>query len=77
MLSSVAFIRCMRHNIFYLFLLLIKVKNFNISIDYSSLNIVFSLLPHFSQTVERTNISVKKYNILGFLIFVILIALIQ
>ena len=69
MLSSVAFIRRMRHKIFYLFLLLIKSKNFNISIDYSSLNIVFLLLPHFSQTVERTNISAKIYNILGFLIF--------
>ena len=73
MFPSVAFIRRMRQNIFYLFLLLIKAKNFNISIDYSSLNIAFLLLPHFSQTVEKTNISVKIYNILGFLIFLYLL----
>ena len=36
------------------------------SIDYSSLNIISSLLPHVSQVIERSNDLWKIYDILGF-----------
>ena len=52
--------------IYYQPILLIKPRIFNFSIDSSSLNIFSSLLPHFSQIIERTNILSKIFDILGF-----------
>ena len=43
------------HNIYYSFILLIKSRIFNISIDSSSLNILSPLLSHLPQIIERTN----------------------
>ena len=40
---------------YYSLILLIKSINFNISIDYYSLNIFSSLLPHLLQIIERAN----------------------
>ena len=43
------------HNIYYSFILLIKSRIFNISIDSSSVNILSPLLSHLPQIIERTN----------------------
>ena len=69
MFPFVIFTKSMWQNIFYSFTLLGKSITFNISIDSSSLNIVLLLLPHLSQMLERTNSSIKMYEILGFLNF--------
>ena len=56
----------------YCSILLIKRRIFNILIDSSSLNIFSSLLAHLLQIIERTNVSSKMYDILGFLNFLCL-----
>ena len=43
------------HNIYYSFILLIKSRIFNISIDSSSVNILSQLLSHLPQIIEKTN----------------------
>ena len=47
-------------------MLLIKLRNFNISIDYSALNIFSSSLLHLLEIIERTNSFSSGYDISGF-----------
>ena len=48
-------------------MLLIKPRIFNISIDSSSLNIFSYSFPHLLQILERSNVLLQIYDILGYL----------
>ena len=55
----------MSNDIYYSFILLIKQRISQISINSFSLNMFSSLLPHLSKIIGRTDVLSKIYDILG------------